>query len=1124
MKRKKLLFSFMGVLLSVLNAGAATWDSPSLKFTNFTAGDTLYFNSVEASKFLKSQNNAPIIATEGMAIIPVLNEDGTYKFKCLSNGVDFTYLYIADANNISTNGTDSTAHNKFTVEDNGDGSFKFRANKDDVEFGEGLYPNLVCGVPDFTAGNVVIPFVFVEPTVSYAVDWKAVSKSDYNNYAAKNNLNLAMETAQTYGLDITAALAVYSNATSTNDQFIAETVKLNEVIRTYRIEHATDENPVDFSNLIINATCPSLDGWTLSSSDAFGNGSSKSYNWCGGGTDGAIETWIGGGGNLSNRSMTQKLENLPNGKYIVGAYICAAQQGNSPEIENGQHGVYLYGSSSGLEARTNASTNGYNAKYYETNAYVSDGKLTLGIVVENTNCNWVCVDNFSLKYCGAGSMVSDIKAMIKTAIDSADVAIVNGGMSQSYIDDMTAKKTEAETLGNNSDATFQEAVDMLNTINASVKAAHDNQAAYINLETTFNKANEVLAGLTIETVQTSNLSDYLTDNDIANLMTEKTLTTEEIAAYLAQLNKLVTSAVNSQLVPGSDVTSLVKDAGFDGTHSVWGTSLADFDKTNSLANKWCGGFDMNQTFTDVPAGTYKLQIQAFDRPILWGKDEAYEYDQWVADPVARAAAVGLTMYMNSDEKKVKNWFAEGDKGMTVGFQCAGGWYVPAQNPWDNGGVGTVRQFFDQGYFDNELTTVVTDGTLKIGIKSGFLTWGAFDNVRLTYVGPNREDGVTLLQNKLDAATTALTSKMNGELKKQLQILADTSAIVLTDESSEFMTMIILSNKLTTLLPKVNSSINHYRTLFVNDSIVGTAVIKPEIVATEAGAKLKSLYDETTATYAMDYPTYVDADIDSLSILLGQEMLDAQAKAYITQTGDVTTALLNPSFDFENSFGWVNCNPTVTFKEAEVYNYTFNIYQTLHGLPNGTYVVKAQAYFRPITIADAVKHYNGVDGATPDPVKSFLYANGDSVAVKHIASESSPTKLFDNGDWQTDFGYTVGADSAYVPASMHGASMYLALNKFENEITTVVTDNTLKIGIKMPDATGNSDYWTLFDNFRLFYIDASGVESAVNTGKVVSVKIFDVNGIQKSKLSKGLNIVKKVMSDGTTVVEKTIVNK
>lgn len=716
-------------------------------------------------------------------------------------------------------------------------------------------------------------------------------------------------------------------------------------------------------------------------------------------------------------------------------------------------------------------------------------------------------------------MVSDIKTMIKSAVDSATVAIQNGGVSESYINDMTAKKTEAETLDNNPDATFQEAVDMLNTINASVKAAQDNKAAYVSLKSAFDKANEVLSGLTIETVQTSNLSDYLAENDIEILATEKTLSTEEIAAYITQLNKLVTSAINSQLVPGSDVTSLVKDAGFDGTHSVWGTSLADFDKSNSLANKWCGGFDMNQTFTDVPAGTYKLQIQAFDRPILWGKDEAYEYEQWIADPVARAAAVGLTMYMNSDEKKVKNWFAEGDKGMTVGYQTPGGWYAPPVNPWGQGGTATIRQFFDAGLFDNELTTVVTDGTLKIGIKSGFLCWGAFDNVRLTYVGPNREDGVALLQGKLDAATTALTSKMNGELKKQLQILADTSATVLSDETSEFVTMIILSNKLTTLLPKVNSSINHYRTLFVNDSIVGTAVIKPEIVATEAGAKLKSLYDETTSIYNMDYPTYVDADIDSLSILLGQEMLDAQAKAYITQTGDVTAALLNPSFDFGNSFGWVNYSPTVTFKEAEVYNNKFNIYQTLHGVPNGTYVVKAQAFFRPLAIATAITNYNA---GTPDAVKSFLYANGDSVAVKHIATEASPTKLFDNGDWQTDYGYTVGADSAYVPASMHGASMYLALNKYENEVTTTVTDNTLTIGIKMPDATGNSDYWTLFDNFRLYYTDASGVESLVNNGKAVAVKIYDVNGMQKSKLSKGLNIVKKVMSDGTTVVEKTMV--
>jgi hypothetical protein len=1117
MKRKRLLFSFVGVLFGMLSAGAATWNSPTLKFTNFTAGDTLYFSSVETSKFLGAQNNKPQIATDGIMIVPVLNSDGSYYLKCSTNGKDFTYMYIPDANSLSIAGADTTKHNSFTVDVSEDGSFKFRANKDDVEYGDNVYVDFFCGVYDITTNTTMTPLVMVDLTVSNALTWKAVSKAEYIDFSAKNNLSLAMDKAQNYGMDIAAALAVYNNAASTNDQFVEETNRLKELIYAYEIEHATEQAPVDFTDKIVNATCADLSGWTNVPASAFGNGSAKTYNWCGGGNDGALETWQSSG-NLSNRSLTQSLSSLPNGKYIVGGYICAAQQGNSPEVEDAQRGVYLYASASGLEARTNASTTGYNAKYYEANAYVSDGTLTLGVVAESCNSNWICVDNFTLKYCGTGTVVSDMKDKIKALVDSAAIVLANGEMNQTYVDDLTSKKTEAETLIGNSSATFQNTSDMYHAMTKSVTEASTNQAAYIQLKATFDNANYVLGSLTLPTVQLSNLSDYLSENDIEEMMANKPYTTDQISAIITTLNKLITSATNSQLEPGTDVTYLVKDAGFDGDHTVWGDSLSDFEK--SLAVKWCKGLLMTQTFEDVPAGTYKLQVQAFDRPIIWGKDEAYEYDQWMADSVSRANAVGLTIFMNSDEKKVKNWFAEGDKGMTAGYQTPGGWYAPPVNPWNQGGTATIRTFFDAGLFDNELTTVVTDGTLTIGIKSGFLCWGAFDNVRLTYVGPNREDGVNLLQGKLDAANTALASKMNGDLKKQLEALADSSAETLNDENSAFSKMIVLSSKIANLMPSVNSSISHYKTLFNVDSIVGVSVAKSEIAATEAGAKLKSVYDESSTVYAMDYPTYVDADIDSLSILMGQELLDAQAKAYIKEPGDVTVALLNPSFDFSNSFGWMNAYPSVTFKVAEVYNNTFNLYQTLHNVPNGKYTLKAQAFFRPLTIADAVSHYNG---ATPDAVKSFLYANNDSVAVKHIASEPSKTKLFDNGDWQTDYGYVVGSDSAYVPASMHGTSLYFAQGKYENEVSTIVTDNTLKIGIKMPNATGNSDYWTIFDNFRLILLDPSGVENTLNnTVKTVSTKVYDANGMQKSKLSKGLNIVKKVMSDGTTVVEKTII--
>jgi hypothetical protein len=204
------------------------------------------------------------------------------------------------------------------------------------------------------------------------------------------------------------------------------------------------------------------------------------------------------------------------------------------------------------------------------------------------------------------------------------------------------------------------------------------------------------------------------------------------------------------------------------------------------------------------------------------------------------------MYMNSDSKKLMNYFGQGDAGLTVGWTTPDGWNAPAENPWGQGGTGTVRTFFDAGTFENELTTVVTDGILKIGIRSDFAAWTCFDNVRLTYVGTDRKDGIALLQAKLDAANKALESKMNGDLRKQLQILTDTSTTVLADENSQFNTMIILSNKLTKLMPMVNSSIGRYHTLAVVDTIVGNSVAKPEILATEAGSKLKSLFDQTSA--------------------------------------------------------------------------------------------------------------------------------------------------------------------------------------------------------------------------------------------------------------------------------------
>ena len=55
---------------------------------------------------------------------------------------------------------------------------------------------------------------------------------------------------------------------------------------------------------------------------------------------------------------------------------------------------------------------------------------------------------------------------------------------------------------------------------------------------------------------------------------------------------------------------------------------------------------------------------------------------------------------------------------------------------------------------------------------------------------------------------------------------------------------------------------------------------------------------------------------------------------------------------------------------------------------------------------------------------------------------------------------------------------------------------------------NNDFWT-------------GVES-VKDNKVVSVAVYDINGRQKYNATKGMNIVKRVYSDGSVKVGKYLV--
>ena len=82
-------------------------------------------------------------------------------------------------------------------------------------------------------------------------------------------------------------------------------------------------------------------------------------------------------------------------------------------------------------------------------------------------------------------------------------------------------------------------------------------------------------------------------------------------------------------------------------------------------------------------------------------------------------------------------------------------------------------------------------------------------------------------------------------------------------------------------------------------------------------------------------------------------------------------------------------------------------------------------------------------------------------MAHIGTEASTSKL---GGSEV----SVGAPARYIPDNMEAASKYFAKGLYTNEVMAELTSDgqSLKIGLRC--SSSSDGYWTIFDNFRLYY--------------------------------------------------------
>ncbi len=238
------------------------------------------------------------------------------------------------------------------------------------------------------------------------------------------------------------------------------------------------------------------------------------------------------------------------------------------------------------------------------------------------------------------------------------------------------------------------------------------------------------------------------------------------------------------------------------------------------------------------------------------------------------------------------------------------------------------------------------------------------------------------------------------------------------------------------------------------------------------------YPNGSFSYIMANHKLTNEEVTAQQLWVEETLQQAIAADYVAGS-EVTSLVQNPTFadGFE---GWTlnnygdNAPWTATVEgigsAAEAWNTTFDLNQTLTGMKNGIYVLKANAAFRAYgevtsTLHAAQLYLNGT-------VNYVMMENEDYIS-KDVAVDGENCHL--TGD-ATDYSYVYGEVEGWVPMGPVGCTYAFKANRYENSVAVEVTDGTLKMGITNP-GTGLEKDWTGFGNFRLFYLGTADEAAA-----------------------------------------------
>ena len=1029
-------------------------------------------------------------------------------------------------------------------------------------------------------------------TEGVGIDWQFFTVADWNNYLiakaaydAAPALKSLIELAETGGVDVSAAVAVYNNLQATASDINAAIDALNEALNS-GIASGTAENPSIATSAIKN---PNFDNasnadWKGTAPNMTGSGSHGPAN--------AAEHY--------NKTFNtyQDIENLPNGVYLLGAnsffrgswddymegtnleaypalYAKVGEDSTAVRFNNAwsamntkkMAGKTDFGTTSSEGSQTYEDVTYYIPndpsafrQYEEEGFYktavvveVTDGKMRIGVAKnakskdkegKESTTDWAIFDTFSLMY--YGNTAASFQAAYKGYMDAKYTLVINSAVTESYMvayNEAVAAAVAAKTVSSQAEAVAAMA-EAQPAIAAAAENVYKNARLWMQWENLLNDA------LTYKGEGNDELDEYV-EYDAPEIKEAVALTNEELAADITKLQEWIEQA-NMKVEPGTDVTKMyLKNADCESTQGWQGGPVTGSGGGNTCFEKYgVSNFDVYQIVTKAPKGVYSIEVQGFYRRM---RPESGSYTLYTNGEQTPCGYV----YMNNNQSPLKcvyddpseTKYSQGNDPQTKDD-------VELYYPND---MTSAAEAFAAGKYKSKAYGLVLNAgdELRIGVKGneGGSDWAIWDNFKLVYEGYTADVVKPVLEDEIAAAEKKVSETMGKDVKDALNAaIADAkTAAAGTDGEAMFNALAALS----AINP--DASIEKFKTLISRNEELADATASAEC-AVSTIQEAQTLNTQITTGIADGI--YTDADVDDLLAQIATMIKKLQIPDGLDQATDqdpknATTIITNYNYDKGNNDGWTltdGVTPGFNSGLIEVYNTNFDEYQDLEGLPEGTYEVSVQGFYR---FGNGVRDDSTYVQAPEENNNLKLYVtvgeNTIHVPMPRLAKDGKEEhtsyqqtddgKGFVAGDdldkdvqWQWMWLGEPVADADSTSATgyrlangMVPVSILFEAGKFTGTsiIFKVGAEGKARIGLKKE--VQEAENWCIWDNWQLTYFGPNSAKEAtvdgiVSTTAAVAAKVefFGLNGARISKPTKGVAIMRQTLSDGTVKTTKVII--